>query len=85
MRPGELLPGDGPVPVPAARRRARIRVVNRGRFPAYVGSHFPIAGASAMLEFPRDGLEGARLDLPAGATARIDPGTAVELEVVWGQ
>jgi len=83
MRPGELLPGDAPVPAAIPRRRARVRVENRGRFPAYVGSHFPIAQASALLEFPRDTLEGARLDLPAGATARIDPATAVELDVVW--
>jgi urease beta subunit len=83
MRPGELLPGDGPVPAPSVHRRARLRVLNRGRFPAYVGSHFPIAQASAALEFSREGLEGARLDLPAGATARIDPGATVELEVVW--
>jgi len=83
MRPGEVVPGDGPVPAAPAGRRATVTVRNGGRFPAYLGSHFPLARASETLDFPREGLEGARLALPAGATARIDPGAAVELEVVW--
>lgn len=83
MRPGEIIPGEGPVPAAAARRRATIRIKNTGRFPAYVGSHFPLVLASAALEFPREGLDGARLDLPAGATARIDAGGEVELSIVW--
>ena len=28
-------------------------------------------------------LEGARLRLPAGASTRIEPGAAVEVEVMW--
>lgn len=83
MKPGELIPGDGPTPRAVFSRRATIRVRNTGRFPAFVGSHFPIAQASAALEFSRDGLAGARLTLPAGASARIDPGEEVELEVGW--
>jgi urease beta subunit len=83
MRPGEVIPGEGPVPAAAASRRATIRIRNTGRFPAYIGSHFPLMLASAALEFSRDGLDGARLDLPAGATARIDPGAEVELPILW--
>jgi urease beta subunit len=83
MRPGELFPGEGPVPSAPAVRRGTVRIRNAGRFPAFIGSHFPLARASGSLEFPREGLEGARLDLPAGATARIDPGEEVELEVLW--
>ena len=83
MRPGEILPGEGAVPAAPVRQRATIRIRNTGRFPAYVGSHFPLVLASSALDFPREGLEGARLDLPAGATARIDPGGEVELSVVW--
>jgi urease beta subunit len=83
MRPGEIVPGDGPVPAPRVSRRTTIRIRNSGSFPAYLGSHFPLVLASAALEFPREGLDDARLDLPAGATARIDPGELVELMVVW--
>lgn len=83
MRPGELIPGDGPVPTVSARRRSTIRIVNRGRFPAFLGSHFPLALASGELDLPRDELKGARLALPAGATLRIGPGEEVDAEVLW--
>jgi urease subunit gamma/beta len=83
MRPGEILPDEAPVPAAPVRRRARLTVRNTGRFPAYLSSHFPLQWASAALEFPREGLEGARLDLPAGASVRIPPGEAVDVEVVW--
>jgi urease subunit beta len=81
--PGEILPGEGPPPRAAAARRASLRVRNAGRFPAYLSSHFPLAGASAALEFPREGLEGARLDLPAGASIRIAPGDELDVDVLW--
>ena len=83
MRPGEILPGEGPTPVAPASRRATLTIRNAGRFPAYLSSHFPLPWASAALEFPREGLEGARLDLPAGASVRIPPGDEVEVEVLW--
>jgi urease beta subunit len=83
MRPGEILPGEGPTPAATGTRRAKLTVRNTGRFPAYLSSHFPLPWASAALEFPREGLEGARLDLPAGASVRIPPGAEVEVDVVW--
>ena len=82
MRPGELIPGDGPVPQ-AEGRRARLAVTNTGRFDAYLTSHFPLVRASAALRFERDGLEGARLALPAGASVAIPAGTTQELEITW--
>ena len=83
MRPGEVIPGEGPTPAAAVGRRAKLRVRNTGRFPAYLSSHFPLVWASAALEFRREGLEGARLDLPAGASVRIPPGEEREVDVVW--
>jgi urease beta subunit len=83
VRPGEILPGAGPAPSAPATRRATLTVRNNGRFPAYLSSHFPLVWASAALEFPRDGLEGARLELPAGASVRIAPGGELEVAVRW--
>lgn len=83
MRPGEIIPGDGPTPTARARRRARVSVRNGGALPAYLGSHFELVRASAALELDRAALEGARPDLPAGASARIAPGETVELDVIW--
>ena len=79
-----MFPAEGPVPAaPATARRATLRIRNTGRFPAFLGPHFPLVRASAALEFQREGLAGARPALPAGATVRIDPGAEVELEVLW--
>jgi urease beta subunit len=83
MRPGEVIPGDGPVPAAVPGRTATIRIVNRGRLPASLSSHVPLEWVSPTLEFPRDGLCGARLLLPAGASTRIEPGAEVEVEVMW--
>jgi urease beta subunit len=71
------------VPAAAGERRETVRIRNTGRFPAFIGSHFQLVRASGALEFPREGLDGARPALPAGATVRIDPGAEVELEVLW--
>lgn len=83
MRPGEILPAPEPAPRPAFERRQPVRIRNSGRHVAYVGSHFPLVEASTALDFDRSGLEGATLDLPSGATARIDPGAEVELTAIW--
>ncbi len=83
IRPGEVSPANAPVPVVAVSRRETVRILNRGRFPVYLGSHFPIVQASSALEFDRSGLEGARLNLPSGATVRIAPGDELTLEVIW--
>ena len=83
MRPGEVIPAEGPLPIAEHTRTATIAVHNRGRFPAYLTSHFPLIAASGALEFDRSGLEGARPRLPAGSSVRIGPGETVEVEVTW--
>jgi urease subunit beta len=85
VRPGEILPGDEPVPRAPAGRRGTVRIRNRGQFPAYIGSHFPLERASDALDLDpaRANLAGARLDLPAGESARIGAGEEVELPALW--
>jgi len=83
MRPGEVIPGDGPVPAAVPSRTATIKIANRGRFPASLSSHVPLEWVSLSLEFSREGLSGARLLLPAGASTRIEPGAEIEVEVMW--
>jgi urease beta subunit len=78
-----VIPGEGPAPTAPGRRYATVTIANRGRFPAFLGSHFPLSEVSSDLELPRQELLGARLALPAGATLRIAPGEEVEAEVLW--
>ena len=83
MRPGEVIPGEGPAVTTPAARQSTVTVHNTGRTPAYLGSHFPLIRASGSLELNRDGLEDARLDLPAGATVRIAAGKTVDVPIRW--
>jgi urease beta subunit len=92
VRPGEVLPGTGPVPAAEPARRELVVVTNHGRFDAYLTSHLRVAGASRALEFGRpsarspatpDQLEGARPMLPAGASVLIPPGETVAVELAW--
>ncbi len=82
-RPGETIVGSGSAPAAEPERIRTITIINRGRFDAYLTSHFPIARASAALEFPREGLDGARLHVPAGASVRIPVGEPVSVELIW--
>lgn len=83
VRPGEIIPGPGPVPTPRPGRHRTVLITNRGRFDAYLTSHFPVRQASEALEFARDGLGCARPRLPAGASVCIPAGETVAVELTW--
>ncbi len=73
-RAGEILVGDGDITINAAGAGAAVVVLNTGDRPVHVASHFHFFEANRELEFDREAAFGMRLDLPAGATARFDPG-----------
>jgi urease subunit gamma/beta len=81
-RPGEIITPDGSVELNAGRRRASIVVRNTGDRPVQVGSHFHFFEANAALEFDRAAAFGLRLDVPAGASARFEPGEAKQVTLV---
>ena len=78
-RPGEVLTGEGHIELNAAGDKSVLRVLNTGDRPVHVASHLHFFEANAELEFDRQAAFGRRLDLPAGATARFDPGEAKEV------
>jgi urease subunit beta len=78
--PGEIIPGDGAVPLNPGRDRVTIVVTNAADRPVQVGSHFHFAAANPGLEFDRTAAWGRHLDIPAGTSVRFEPG--VEREVV---
>jgi urease beta subunit len=83
VTPGEVVVADSPAPAPDEDRSGSVTVTNRGRFPAYLTSHFPIERASPTLEFDREGLAGARPRLPSGASTEIPPGESIDVAVTW--
>ena len=82
MIPGEIIPGDGPVPLNQGRPVRTLIVVNTGDRPVQVGSHYHFAQANPALSFDRDAAWGHRLGIPAGTAVRFEPGVQREVELV---
>jgi urease subunit beta len=82
VKPGEILLGDGPVPLNEGRERVTLVVVNAGDRPVQVGSHFHFAVANDALEFDREAAWGHRLDVPAGTAVRFEPGIHRQVSLV---
>ena len=81
-RPGEIIAADGSIELNAGRRRGTLKVVNTGDRPIQVGSHYHFFESNAALDFDRAAAFGMRLDVPAGASARFEPGDAKEVTLV---
>jgi len=79
VRPGEILYGEGEIALNQAGAKATLRVLNTGDRPIHVASHLHFFESNAALDFDREAAFGMRLDLPAGASARFDPGDAREV------
>jgi urease subunit beta len=82
MIPGEVVAADGDIELNPGRRRVSLRVVNTGDRPIQVGSHFHFADVNGALGFDRGAARGFRLDVPAGAGVRFEPGLAVDVTLV---
>ena len=74
MTPGEILVGDGEIPLNPGRDTVQLVVVNGGDRPVQVGSHLHFAAANDALQFDRAAAWGYRLDVPAGTAVRFEPG-----------
>jgi len=80
--PGELVLREEPIAANEGRRTATIRVCNTSVWPVHVGSHFHVFEANRRLRFDRAAAFGMRLDIPAGATVRWEPGEEKEVRLV---
>ena len=75
MKPGELIPADGPDhEFNAGLPTLVMLVANTGDRPIQVGSHFHFFEVNESLEFDRAAARGFRLDIPAGTAVRFEPG-----------
>ncbi|MFD6246134.1 urease subunit beta [Streptomyces roseolus] len=82
MIPGEILYGDGPVPLNEGRPVTRLTVLNAADRPVQVGSHYHFAEVNPGLDFDRTAARGLRLHIAAGTAVRFEPGIPVEVELV---
>jgi urease subunit gamma/beta len=79
--PGEIVAG-GERPSPPARERIELLVKSESRRIIRVSSHYPFERVNTRLAFDREAATGFRLDLPAGATERWDPGEEKRVTLV---
>ena len=82
MKPGEIIPGAGDLPINSGLATARLRVANTGDRPVQVGSHFHFFEVNTSLQFDRTAARGFRLDIPAGTAIRFEPGDLREVDLV---
>jgi urease subunit beta len=82
MNPGEMLILGGDIELNAGRAALTLRVENTGDRPIQVGSHYHFFEANPSLHFDRALSRGYRLDIPAGAAVRFEPGQARTVNLV---
>ena len=57
-------------------------MINTGDRPVQIGSHFHFFEVNEALQFNREEAFGKRLNIPAGAAVRFEPGDEKEVELV---
>ena len=88
LAPGAVVPGNAPTRGDAdgddvVRVDAvRVDVANEAPVPISVTSHFHFFETNPRLRFDRRASFGRRLDVPAGAVVRFDPGTTTSVDLV---
>jgi urease subunit beta len=80
--PGEIIPADGDILLNEGRPTVTLEVANTGDRPIQVGSHYHFFETNAALAFDRYKARGFRLDVPAGAAVRFEPGQTREVTLV---
>lgn len=80
--PGERFIEPGEIVLNAGRRELTLAVVNRGDRPIQVGSHYPFDETNRALDFDRALAHAMRLDIPAGAAVRFEPGESKTVRLV---
>ena len=80
--PGAIVAVDGEIELNVGRDVSRVEVLNTGDRPIQVGSHFHFFEVNRALRFDREAEFGMHLDIPAGTSARFEPGDARQVDLV---
>jgi urease subunit gamma/beta len=82
---GGLIVADGDIVLNEGRPTKEVVVTNTGDRPIQVGSHFHFIETNRALQFDRESVAGMRLDIPAGAAVRFEPGEQKTVKLVTGR
>ncbi len=79
---GKCIPAGGELELNAGRAAIALEVANLGDRPIQVGSHYHFIETNSQLKFDRAKAYGKRLDIPAGAAVRFEPGDTKTVSLV---
>ncbi|MBU8880702.1 urease subunit beta [Bacillus sp. FJAT-29790] len=82
MEPGQYFVKDGDIIINEGKEVFKLAVKNVGDRPIQVGSHFHFFEVNEALQFERSEAFGKRLNVPAGAAVRFEPGDEKEIELI---
>ena len=82
MKPGEIIPGDGPVRINRPRETVTLSVTNTSDHAVQVTSHYHFFEANKRLRFDRAASYGKRLDVPSGSAVRWQPGETRDVTLI---
>ena len=82
MIPGELFIKSGTINLNEGRDVVTLKITNTGDRPIQVGSHYHFYETNSALDFDREAAKGCRLDIPAGAAVRFEPGQSREVDLI---
>jgi len=80
--PGAVSTLEAEIELNAGRTTVELPVTNLGDRPIQVGSHYHFIETNASLSFDRANAYGKRLDIPAGAAVRFEPGETKTVTLV---
>ncbi|MCM3270617.1 urease subunit beta [Paenibacillus elgii] len=82
MIPGEYILRNDDIICNAGKKSTTLEVLNTGDRPIQVGSHYHFYEVNTALEFDREAAFGMRLNIPAGAAVRFEPGDSKKIELI---
>lgn len=82
MIPGEYIHKKTDIVCNVDRKSIKLLVTNKGDRPIQVGSHYHFYEVNEAFDFDREKSYGKRLDIPAGAAVRFEPGDKKEIELI---
>ncbi|MFD1929649.1 urease subunit beta [Sporosarcina siberiensis] len=82
MEPGQLFLKKEDIIINVGKTITKISVINTGDRPVQIGSHFHFYEVNEALQFTREETYGQRLNIPAGASVRFEPGDEKDIELI---
>ena len=82
MIPGEYILKEEDIVCNEGTENLNLFVVNEGDRPIQVGSHYHFYEVNDALTFNREKAYGKRLNIPAGAAVRFEPGDEKEIQLI---